>query len=171
MNNWIRIFLITAFIGFHVSCDQVSKQVAREQLNFYERVHIIPGHFQLVKVENTGAFLGMMKHLSEPFHTLLLKILPLLIVLGAIIWLLRTKDLPTIKALSLIAILGGGLGNLIDRIWLGAVTDFMQIKLWGWHTGVFNVADVSISIGFVVLVIYEFRSLIPGVTPDPSDGA
>lgn len=167
MNNLLRYFLITAFIGLHVSCDQVSKHVVRENLT-HQSVQVIPDHFRLIKVQNKGAFLGSLKHLPDPFHTLLLKILPLLVVFIAIFWLLKTNDMPAIKSVSLIAILGGGLGNLIDRIWLGSVTDFMQIKLFGWHTGIFNMADVSISVGFLVLVGHELSILVNGISKPSS---
>lgn len=162
MKKFFRVFAIIAFLGLHVGCDQISKHAARTHLTDQVVVNVIPGHLDLYKTENRGAFLGSFKHLPEPFHTLFLKVIPLLIVFVAIIWIMRASDLPIMKTVSLVAILGGGLGNLIDRIWLGSVTDFMQIKAMGWHTGIFNMADVSISLGFLLLVYCEVSAFFPG---------
>ena len=83
------------------------------------------------------------------------------IAVVAAIWivvLLRRHAEETVFCAALSLILGGALGNLIDRIWLGAVVDFLDFHAMGWHWPAFNVADSAITCGAVLIVIDSLRA-------------
>ena len=110
----------------------------------------ITGFFNLVTVWNTGISFGM---LDNPGYSLtpLLAVLTLIIVLALGIWLWREARL--FPALALALIIGGALGNMVDRVRLGAVFDFLDVHIAGYHWPAFNLADSCVVIGVALLVI------------------
>ena len=139
-----------------MGCDQVSKSIVRSRLSYHEQIELIDEHFILTKVENTGAFLSMGSTLSDPLRNILLLILPSIALVVAMGILLINTTINRGLVLGLCFILGGGIGNMVDRIAYGSVTDFLHIDLNFVRTGVFNMADVSIMIGvFVTLIWYN----------------
>ncbi|MFH1202646.1 MAG: signal peptidase II [Candidatus Omnitrophota bacterium] len=127
--------------------DQVSKYLIRHNLALGESLPIIKNIFHLSLVHNTGAAFGMFRNQTVFF------ILAACITIIAIIINLRSRKLPDknfdLERLSLVLVLSGAVGNLIDRIIFGYVVDFIDLRIWP----VFNAADSSISIGAVLLVI------------------
>jgi signal peptidase II len=85
-------------------------------------------------------------------------------------WLLRRHAGDRVFCLALALILGGALGNVVDRITIGAVVDFLDFHAGGWHWPAFNVADIAISCGAVLLVFDALRSK-PGQTPSNAERA
>ena len=121
--NWILILLIFSNIG----CDQISKKVVREQLNYDEQIFLMSDHLLLTKVENTGAFLSLGASLSPLIKKALLLGLPILGLSFMLFILLGNRKLERDMAISLSFIIGGGVGNLIDRFLYGSVTDFLHM--------------------------------------------
>jgi signal peptidase II len=152
----LRIVLILILLSINVGCDQVSKTIVRHKLQYYEPVAFFHNHFTLIKVENTGAFLSVGNNLMGPLRFVLLNLLPLLAVAAGLVFVMTRKDLDHTTLFSVILIVGGGFGNIYDRIRYGSVTDFMHIKFGAIQTGIFNVADVSIMIGMFILLIHAF---------------
>ena len=110
----------------------------------------------LTKVENTGAFLSVGDSLPQPIKMLLLTILPL-VVLGLVLTYLLTKsNLSNLASLAICFIVGGGMGNIYDRIIYGSVTDFLHIDFVIFQTGIFNMADVSIMTGMFMILIEAY---------------
>ena len=140
----------------NVGCDQISKNIAREKLNAYEPVSIIDHYFTLIKVENKGAFLSVGSALPEFLKFTLLSIIPLLALSYGIVYLCTRQNLSKINALALSFAIGGGLGNIYDRIIHGSVTDFLHIKLGNIQTGIFNMADVSISVALLLFILQAY---------------
>ncbi len=150
-----RILIIAITILINVGCDQISKKVVRVKIESNERIEVLGDLFILTKVENKGAFLGMWSQLPEYLRVILLSVLPTLAVLWFIIYLIRDKKMSIPMVVGVSFMLGGGIGNLYDRIVYGSVTDFMHIDLGFTQTGIFNAADVSIMVGgFFVLLLY-----------------
>ena len=113
----------------------------------------ISGFFNLVMVWNRGISFGMLQ--SGETGRWLLAIFSALVCLGLGIWLQRqTHRVPT---LALGAVIGGAIGNIIDRIWHGAVADFFDFHLMGYHWPAFNFADSAITIGVAMLLYDGFR--------------
>lgn len=137
----------------NISCDQITKEQAREHISEQEIINVIEDNFVLTKVENTGAALSLGENLSPNVKVLLLQLLPLLILILMFIYIIREQKISPSHVLALSFIIGGGVGNIYDRILYGSVTDFMYLELGSVHTGIFNMADVSVVVGFSLLLI------------------
>lgn len=135
-----KLFLIISFIV----ADQVTKYLIRENLSPYEGIKIIPG-LNIVHVTNTGAAFGILRGAGNNFFIIIS-----LIAISVIFYLL-VKERRHFIPYSLI--LSGAIGNLIDRIFIGHVTDFIDIYAGRFHWPAFNVADSCLTIGIILLGI------------------
>jgi signal peptidase II len=151
-NNLIRYFGILSIILINVGCDQVSKAVVRNRVEYHERIPLIDSHVVLTKVENSGAFLSLGDSLPPLTKQILLFLLPSAALMLMLFWLMLQSGLNRLTLLALCSIIGGGAGNLYDRIVYGSVTDFLYIHYGFFRTGIFNAADVSIMFGTCLLV-------------------
>ena len=122
----------------------------------FNQYSYLNNHIIIRRVENTGAFLSLGDSLSGPAKAILLNILPLLAILFGLWYILAKPNLNRVTLIALILIVGGGIGNLYDRILHGSVTDFMHIGFGIFQTGIFNVADMSITAGAVIILIHSF---------------
>jgi len=151
---WYKI-LILLLILLNIGCDQVSKCLVRGNIAYYEQVELIKDNLILTKVENTGGFLGF----GTAIHPVLKKILflafPALILIILIgFMMIKTRD-NIYFIIGISFIIGGGIGNIFDRIVHGSVTDFLHIDIGLFRTGIFNLADVSIMFGTACILIYN----------------
>lgn len=153
MKKLIRTSIILILLVSNISCDQVSKNIARQSLAYNEHVNVISNYFVLIKVENTGAFLSLGHALPKPIKFILLTLFPLLALALGTFYVLTQQNLNNTKLVGLSFIVGGGIGNIYDRVVHGSVTDFLHMDFGIFRTGVFNMADVSILLGAFVLVI------------------
>lgn len=153
----IKYILLVLLVALNVGCDQVSKIIVREKVDYHENISLIKDHFTLTKVENTGAFLSMGDQLPEAVRFIVLSLLPILVLGFGLYYLFTQKDLPVLMQLGMCCLLGGGIGNIYDRLKFGSVTDFLHIDFGLFSTGVFNFADVSIMVGIGLLLIQSFR--------------
>jgi signal peptidase II len=151
VNKAIRNLLIIIFLATNVGCDQISKCIVRQKLEYNNQTSLIPDFITIVKVENTGAFLSLGDHLPRIIYKILMIFLPLIVLGFALYYLLISSNLSKLLAVGLCLIIGGGLGNIIDRILYGSVTDFLHFNFGLFHTGIVNLADISITSGFVIL--------------------
>ncbi|MBI3217894.1 MAG: signal peptidase II [Bacteroidetes bacterium] len=148
----IRTLIIIAVLCCNIGCDQVSKKIVRQTVAYNEQISLVNSFLVLTKVENTGAFLSAGHALPRTVRIILLNVLPLLVLGFALIYLLTKKNLSNRIIVGLCFIIGGGVGNIYDRILYGSVTDFLHMDFILFRTGIFNMADVSIMIGtFLVL--------------------
>jgi signal peptidase II len=124
-------------------------------------VHIFLGNlFRLQYAENTGAFLSLGAGLPDGIRTLIMTGLNTIILGGLICYLFAVKQIALFPALALTLIAGGGIGNLIDRIFRdGRVVDFMNMGIttsgFSLRTGVFNIADIAIMAGLFLIIAHE----------------
>jgi signal peptidase II len=153
LRQTVRNFAILVIVLCNVSCDQISKNIVRERIDYNESIHFLSNRLTLTKVENTGAFLSLGNNLPEAFKLFLLVLLPLITLLGAIVYIMIKQDISKVFILGACFTIGGGIGNLYDRILFGSVTDFLHINFGFFQTGIFNMADVSIMIGMGFLLI------------------
>jgi signal peptidase II len=149
-----RSIFIIVLIVFNIAIDQISKFWVRANVDPRSVSSIFGDIFTLHNVENSGAFLGMGSDLNPTIKLIVLLILPV-IVLG---WVLRhifkEKGLDQWSLIGFCCIIGGGIANVYDRIIYGSVTDFWHIDFGsGIQTGIFNLADVSVSTGMIMLLI------------------
>jgi signal peptidase II len=153
MSRWLFI------AGLVIVLDQLSKY-ALTQLLGDGRVMEIASFFNLVLVHNSGAAFSFLAGAAGWQRGFFIGI-----ALVASVWilvLLRRQPQFTLFNLALSLILGGALGNIIDRIWLGAVVDFLDFHAAGWHFPAFNVADSAISCGAALLVWDSLRPAAKG---------
>ena len=135
--------------GVVVVLDQVSKYVVVEKLANQPPVEVT-SFFNLLLVYNRGAafsFLAGAGGWQREFFTGIA-----LIASAWIIWLLYRHAQQTLFSLALALVLGGAIGNVIDRVMIGAVVDFLDFHAFGWHWPAFNVADSAITCGAILLV-------------------
>ena len=154
-----RTLGIILLIVANIAIDQISKVIVRAQVSPFSETPIIGDYFTLHNVENKGAFLGMGSELSDTSRLIFLLILPILVLGYVIYYILKNKTLDRMSLIAFCCIVGGGIANVFDRIVYGSVTDFFHIDLGGvFRTGIFNVADMSVSAGMIMLLVASFRS-------------
>ena len=155
MNISRRTIFISVIIIFNIAIDQISKYWVRA--NVTSESELIGDKFILTNVENSGAFLGLGSDLNPTIKLILLLILPI-VVLGFVLrYIIKDKDMDQLSLIGFCCIIGGGIANVYDRILYGSVTDFLHIDLGGvFKTGIFNLADLSVTTGMIILLIGSF---------------
>ena len=154
-----RNISITILIAVSVLLDQLSKILIRNNVDQYSEVKLIGEYFILTNVENSGAFLGMGSDFSPFIKTVFLLILPIIVLICIMIYVYRDKQIDKISLIGFCLIIGGGIANIYDRILYGSVTDFLFIDLGGiFKTGIFNIADLSVTTGMILILLMSFRS-------------
>lgn len=136
-----------------VILDQVTKAVIRPALALHESVVVIPDFLDFTRVHNTGAAFGMLNAVDFPFKAVVLSLVAL-VALGGVAWYAATVPLgDRLARVGIAGVLGGAIGNLIDRATAGYVLDFVDAYWNGWHFWAFNVADAAISVGVVFMIL------------------
>lgn len=130
--------------------DQASKWAMLTQVMLPPRIIEVTSFFNLVHVWNRGISFGIFNS-DSPWTRWTLPLLALAIVVYLVVWLRRTGHWLVITALGLI--IGGAIGNVIDRAMRGAVFDFLDVHAYGYHWPAFNVADSAITIGVCLLIV------------------
>ena len=154
-----RNLLITIIVLLSIASDQISKIWVRNNFESYTETSIIGDVFTLIKVENSGAFLGMGSELSETFRILLLIVLPIIVLVSITVYTYIEKTLDKNSIIGFSLIIGGGIANIFDRIVYGSVTDFLYLNFGGiFKTGIFNIADLSVTTGMILILISSFKN-------------
>ena len=148
---------IVFFVLLNIGCDQWSKDLVRKHVQPMDYIQVVNDNLILTNVENTGAMLGFGQGFPPLLKMIVLKGLPLIVLLILLARTLQKTNLNRWLVLAFAFVIGGGMGNLIDRIAYGSVTDFFQIKLGFFKTGIFNMADVSVTIGVFLLLFLTLR--------------
>ncbi len=130
-----------------VCLDQASKLAVQGSLRIYESVPIINGFFNMVHVRNRGMAFGFMNRPDMNFGFWVLVSATVLAIILLLFWFYRMEDESNWMTLGLSLILGGALGNLIDRVRLHEVIDFLDFYMGSYHWPAFNVADAAITVG------------------------
>lgn len=148
--------LILSLVLFNIGCDQVTKRIVRNNVDYNENIKIISKHFTLTKVENSGAFLSSGDSLPVPIKFVLLSLLPLFVLGYGVYYVMTKTEMNKLFIAGICFVIGGGIGNLYDRLLYGSVTDFLHIDFVIFQTGVFNIADVSIMLGMVMILTHLY---------------
>jgi signal peptidase II len=146
---WLLLSLVVIVL------DQLSKYWVDHAMQLYQSIELLPG-LQLTYVRNTGAAFSF---LSQAGGWQRWFFIGLGISASGLIgwWLYRLERCRQIEAMSWALVLGGALGNVIDRVLYGYVIDFLDVYYQDWHWPAFNVADSAISLGVVLLLIDSLR--------------
>ena len=151
--RYIILFVGSALI---VLVDQIVKLIIRKELMLHQLVEVIPGFFNLTHIRNTGGAFGLLAGGASGFRMALFLGVSLLAI--GIIFYIYTKVKPDQHGVfaALTMILGGAVGNLIDRLWFGEVVDFLDFYIGTIHWPAFNVADIFITVGVALFCYYLF---------------
>ncbi len=149
--------LVLLLLILSVGCDQLTKEAAHQYLALQPPQSWFYDTVRLQYAENTGAFLSLGGGFSDGVRVFLFQVFPAL-CLVILAMVLFAQQIPLSTAIAWSLVLSGGLGNLLDRIMNdGRVIDFMNLGIGPLRTGIFNVADVCITIGVVLLVFHTFQ--------------
>jgi len=154
LNKTLRNLLIVILLVADVGCDQVSKGIVRQRVDYHEQITVIDNFITLTRVDNTGAFLSLGNSLPRSLYKVLMIIMPLIVLVLILRYLFKHTEFPLLSVVGISLIIGGGIGNIIDRVIFGSVTDFLYFDFALFHTGIVNWADISVTTGFFILV-YE----------------
>lgn len=144
MGRWLVLALAVILL------DQLTKQLAEAYLVYAEPLAVLPS-FNLTLLYNRGAAFSFLNDAGGWQRWFFVSV-SLLASLALLVWLRKLQHHQWQLALALSLVLGGAVGNLIDRLWLGHVVDFIQVYYRDWYFPAFNVADSAITVGAVLLI-------------------
>jgi len=151
----VILFVLLSCAG----CDQMTKNIARQSLPGKEPIKMFNDTFRLQYAENPGAFLSLGANIPENMRYWLLTILTGVFLVALLTYLIKSRNINKRNTIALSAILGGGFGNLIDRIFNdGRVIDFLNLGIGPFRTGIFNVADIAITLGVFWIAILSITN-------------
>ena len=158
---WLAVIIVAVFL------DQLTKYYTVLHLKPIDTYPIIEDVLHLTYVENTGAAFGMMKNARWVF--MITSTLAIIAILGYMIWrsYIQKDKLHWMEGLSLAFIVGGGIGNMIDRTVLGYVVDMIDVRLI--HFAVFNVADSFVCVGAGLMILYLIVFCLKDVKESPDE--
>lgn len=152
--NGRRWFMPMSVAAAVVVADQAAKTLVRERVALYESISVISGFLDLTHVRNTGAAFGLLNAVDFPFKSIVMMVVALGALIAIAAYAVHLGHHERLARVGLALILGGAIGNLIDRAAHGYVLDFVDVYWRGVHFWAFNIADASITAG-AVLVIFE----------------
>lgn len=150
MNKYL---LLTVVAGGVIMIDQISKYLIQRIMTPYDYIEIIPGLFNFTYIQNPGAAFGLFGGASPTFRSILLIGVSLFALTILLVMYTRLKENSNLIHVSIGMIIGGAIGNLIDRIRFRWVIDFLDLHWKGYHWPTFNLADSAITIGTLILML------------------
>ncbi len=139
--------------------DQILKFIIRSKLVLNETINVIANFFNITYVENDGAAWNILSG-----NKIILILIALLVLFFIFYYFVFNKKLNKIEVIAYSLFIGGLLGNLWDRIFIGRVIDYFDFKIFGYNFPVFNLADICIVLGVLIIIINEIRGEINGKT-------
>jgi signal peptidase II len=166
MNDRLRSAILIVFV---VLLDQLTKIYIRASFPPLDQITVIPGFFNIVHAENPGAAFSMLAESPGAWRSFFLVgvSLVVMVIVGAMLWKPPAgMTTPFVRA-GLALVFGGAFGNLIDRVFRGAVTDFLQFLFGPYEFPSFNAADSAITIGAALLLLDMLRQKQPASKESP----
>ena len=136
-----------------VGLDQATKALVRVMLPVYDIATVIPGLFNITNARNTGAAFGFLNAVDIPFKPFFMTAIATVALVSIIVYSTHAATQYPLSQYGLACVVGGAVGNLIDRVTVGYVVDFIDVYWERWHFWTFNVADAAISIGAGLLIL------------------
>ena len=156
-----RVGVIGAVVGTALLGDRVTKNIAIDPLAGLPPREFLGGAVRLLYEENAGAMLGLGSGLPEPSRFWIFTVFVGVVIVGLLVYLLVRREIAPCELFSFSLIIGGGAGNVIDRMmYNGIVIDFMNVGIGGLRTGVFNVADVAVLGGVATYLLCQIRHAV-----------
>lgn len=149
-----KIALVAILLVSCIGCDQATKEIAKASLNFYSTHTFLNDFLRLQYAENPGGMMSFGAELPEQTRFWFLTVFVGLMLTGILLYALFSRKLSSLQIAGLTLIVGGGLSNLVDRLRNdGHVIDFLIIGIGTLRTAIFNLADVTILLGTLILVL------------------
>lgn len=136
-----------------IALDQTTKAAVIDALRPYETLSLIPGFFNLVHVRNPGIAFGILSQFGKVWSAFFLSAVTVAVIIALLVWFGRFGSEERCKTVGLSLVIGGAIGNLIDRIRLGEVVDFLDFYMRSFHWPAFNVADSAVTAGTICLAL------------------
>ncbi|HYM37338.1 MAG TPA: signal peptidase II [Nitrospiraceae bacterium] len=155
MNNQGARYVLLALVStITVLLDQATKLQITQSMRLHESIPVVPDFFSITYIRNPGAAFGILASSSNGFRLVFFGLTSLfaLALLGTILYRLKSDDWG--GQLSVAAVFGGAIGNLLDRVRFGEVIDFLDVYVGAYHWPAFNVADAAISVGVCFLAFH-----------------
>ena len=168
----LRNVVLAIVTGSVIVLDQATKLHIMETMRLHESIPIVPNLFSLTYIRNPGAAFGLLAGSSNAFRMVFFGLTSIfaLVLLGTILFRMPERD--WLGRLSVAGILGGAVGNLIDRLRYGEVIDFLDVYVDHYHWPAFNVADSAITVGVIFLIIhFAFEKKDPALPGKTSSSA
>jgi signal peptidase II len=166
-NRFARFTTVLSVVVMTAGCDQISKAAARSLLSQGHPIRFFNGTLEFSLSHNVGAFLGLGSGLSAPSRYALFSIGGGLLILAGLYHLVTHTRLSNRLVIALSLLLGGAIGNQIDRFaFHGAVTDFLFLSVGPLHTGIFNLADMAVMVGAIYFLFESRRDPNPPLSSD-----
>ncbi len=149
MLKWIWVTVIVVVL------DQLTKYIASHSLELYQQIAVMP-MFNWTLMHNPGAAFSFLANESG-WQRWFFAAIAIVVSVVIVLWIKKLEQHEKWQAIALAMILGGAIGNVIDRIWLGYVVDFIQVYYQQWYWPAFNLADSAISVGVAMIIIESIR--------------
>jgi len=143
---------VTAVVVAVVVLDQLTKWWIRSAVPLHESIAVVPSLFNITHLRNPGGAFSLLARSADEFRIPFFVVMSGIAVAALIYFLREIETHQKVLLFAVAGVLGGAIGNLIDRVALGAVTDFLDVYWGSYHWPAFNVADSFITIGVVVLL-------------------
>ena len=150
--NISRNASIILLIIANITADQISKFWVRATVEKNSSSPIIGEYLTLRNIENDGAFLGMGGDLNPTLKLFVLLLIPAAVLLFVLYYMFKEKHMDKLSLIGFSCVVGGGIANVFDRFVYGSVTDFLFIDLEFVRTGIFNIADLSVTTGMILIL-------------------
>ena len=141
-----------------VALDQLTKWLVRVRVPLYSSVEVIPNFLDITHVRNTGTAFGFLDSVNFPGKTLAIGIVAMCALIAVALYAGTMASQQIMARVGMAFIIGGAAGNLIDRLLVGSVVDFVDAYWGGFHFWAFNVADSAISIGVALMILDMIRT-------------
>lgn len=145
----VEVMLILAILA----ADQLTKTLVRAYVPLHDSVTVIAGVLNITHVRNSGAAFGFLNAVEFPYKQAVVALAATAALIGIALYAARVSSHERLARVGLAMILAGAIGNLIDRLWLGSVVDFVDVVFGTWHFWAFNVADSAITLGVIAMMI------------------
>jgi signal peptidase II len=166
-----RYLFLAGVVGTIFVLDQITKTLIQGTMRLHESIPIIDRFFSLTYIRNAGAAFGLFAEHGNGLRMAFFVTISVVAIVFLLTFFARMPKEALLGRLSVAMVMGGALGNLVDRIRFGEVVDFLDFYIGTYHWPAFNVADSSISVGVSLLILYFIREERRTGQPDQSPSA
>ncbi|MGB9499984.1 MAG: signal peptidase II [Dissulfuribacterales bacterium] len=157
-NKYVKLACIS---GLVVILDQITKWAVARSITLYDVIELIPGFFNLIHIQNTGGAFGVFAGRQNSLQSLVFVLISIAAMCLIVYLYKNTPEEYPILSFGFSLIFGGAMGNMIDRIRFGRVTDFIDLYIGNLHWPAFNIADSAITVGMIIFGFYIIFRKMP----------